>query len=96
MIMGFMASFGSAARVLGAVVAGWAFQTDQTQPVLIVLVVFVFLPSFVMWAWHTLYTKKQRETTPMIPSEEFLMEEIPPATPLLEEDKEQEEEGSRL
>jgi len=77
MIMGFMASFGSAARVLGAVVAGWAYQADLTQPCLIVLVVCVFLPSCVMWGWHTSYRKVLRTTTPAIPPEDFLLEEIP-------------------
>jgi len=63
--MGFMASFGSAARVLGAVAAGWAFQADRMQLCLVLLMIFVFLPSAALWGWHFLYSRRQsREEIP--------------------------------
>src|SRR5271155_2701466 len=93
MIMGFMASLGSAARVLGAVVAGWAYQADLTQPCLIVLVICVFLPSCVMWGWHTTYRRVLKTTTPAISHEELLLQELPRHEEQKEEERAKEEEG---
>jgi len=72
--MGLMASAGSAARVLGAVAAGWAFETDQMQLCLVFLIVTVFLPSGALWIWHLLYSK--RTTHEEIPSGPLELEAI--------------------
>mgnify|MGYP001063813258 FL=1 len=76
--MGFMASFGSAARVLGAVAAGWAYQNDRMILCLILLIVFVATPSIALWIWHLLY--KRRQSHEEIKSELIQLVDVEKAT----------------
>jgi len=52
MILGWIASLGSLARIVGAVVAGWAFQSGHTRLLLLLLLVLLLVPTVALYLWH--------------------------------------------